>query len=80
MILTDTIENKPTLSSAITETNQFHIKNSAKAFYILSTSLYSDPILAILRELGCNARDSHVQAGQTKPWRLHLPTDRKSVV
>jgi hypothetical protein len=74
MIIESDIENKPTLSSAITDTNQFSIKNSAKAFYILSTSLYSDPILAILRELGCNARDSHVQAGQTKPWRLHLPS------
>lgn len=74
MIIVDQIENKPTLSSGITETNQFTIKNSAKAFYILSTSLYSDPSLAILRELGCNARDSHVEAGQTKPWRLHLPT------
>jgi hypothetical protein len=74
MIITDQVENRPTLSSAITDTNQFTIKNSAKAFHILSTSLYSDTKLAILRELGCNARDSHVEAGQTKPWRLHLPT------
>lgn len=74
MIIASTIENRPTLSPMVTETNEFSIKNSSRAFYILSTSLYSDPILAILRELGCNARDSHVEAGQTKPWRLHLPT------
>jgi hypothetical protein len=74
MIVVDQIEQKPVLSSCITETNQFSIKSSAKAFHILSTSLYSNTRLAILRELGCNARDSHVEAGQTKPWRLHLPT------
>lgn len=28
------------------------------------TDLYSDPELAVIRELSCNARDSHVQAGR----------------
>lgn len=74
MIIADKIENKAVFSDSLTDTGNYTIKASAKAFHILSTSLYTDPILAIVRELGCNARDSHVEAGVTKPWRLHLPT------
>lgn len=56
-------------SSLNTETNctlketSFSIKASPIAFDILSNKLYSDPILAIVRELLCNAYDSHVVAG-----------------
>lgn len=58
-------------SSLNTETNctlketSFSIKASPIAFDILSSKLYSDPILAIVRELLCNAYDSHVVAGTT---------------
>ena len=53
----------------------FHIKNSATAFAILSSGLYSNKYEAILRELGCNAYDSHVEAGcAEKPFTVHLPT------
>jgi len=53
----------------------FHIKNSATAFAILSSGLYSNKYEAILRELGCNAYDSHVEAGNAeKPFTVHLPT------
>lgn len=58
-------------SSLNTETNctlketSFSIKASPIAFDILSNKLYSDPILAIVRELLCNAYDSHVVAGTT---------------
>jgi hypothetical protein len=52
----------------------FRIKASAKAFSILSSSLYSDKIKAILRELGTNAADAHVMAGVSdKPFHVHLP-------
>lgn len=73
MIIKDTPENK-VITSGVDSNTEFTIKNSAKAFHILSTSLYANPKLAILRELGCNARDSHVAAGQTRPWELSLPT------
>lgn len=54
---------------------EFRIRNSAKAFSILSSGLYSDKIQAILRELGCNAYDSHVEAGKADvPFTVHLPT------
>lgn len=54
---------------------EFRIKNSATAFAILSSGLYSNKYQAILRELGCNAYDSHVEAGcPEKPFTVHLPT------
>lgn len=54
--------------------NQFTIAATGKAFRILSDGLYADKIKAIIRELSCNARDSHVAAGNDGPWDLHLPT------
>lgn len=74
MILEDQVKNKAVMSSGI-ETTEFKIKASAKAFQILSDGLYSNKIKAILRELGCNAYDSHVAAGKKDvPFEVHLPT------
>jgi len=57
----------------VTEESQFKIKVSPKAFQILS-SLYSDKPLAIVRELGCNAMDSHIASGQSnRPLHVHIP-------
>lgn len=54
----------------------FSIKTTAKAFDILSSGLYTDPILAIVRELSCNAYDAHVEAGNSDiPFEIHLPND-----
>lgn len=59
---------------------KFTIKQSNKAFTILSKNLYQDPLLAIVRELYANAVDAHGRAGRadvpvevTAPTRL-LPT------
>lgn len=41
--------------------------------YILS-NMYSDKYLAVLREYSCNARDSHVESGQTRPIEVTLPS------
>lgn len=57
------------------EENNFTIEASAKAFMILSDGLYSNKILAVVRELSTNAYDSHVDAGCVdKPFEVHLPT------
>lgn len=61
-------------TNGLGEINNFTIKASAKAFSILSSGLYSDKISAIIRELSTNAYDSHVMAGNTKPFDVHLPT------
>lgn len=56
------------------EENAFSIEASAKAFMILSDGLYSNKILAVVRELSTNAYDSHVDAGCIeKPFEVHLP-------
>ena len=52
----------------------FAIAATGRAFKILSDGLYSDKIRAVVRELSCNARDSHVAAGNAEPWEMHLPT------
>lgn len=57
-----------------TEVQDFKIAATSKAFRILSSGLYSDKILAIVRELSTNAYDSHVAAGcPDKPFDVYLP-------
>jgi hypothetical protein len=60
--------------SNVGEIGEFRIRNSAKAFNILSSGLYANKIRAVVRELSCNAVDSHVAAGCPKtPFDVHLP-------
>lgn len=51
-------------SAGLQGTTAFRINASAQAFNILSKNLYSDPIRAVLREIGCNGMDGHVALGQ----------------
>lgn len=43
----------------------FGISESAEFFNILSNTLYSDKILAVVREVLCNAWDAHIASGRT---------------
>lgn len=43
------------------------------------TSLYSNPVRAIVREYSANALDSHIKAGQTKPVEITMPTESNPV-
>lgn len=73
MKLTNTV-NEVTLSN-VTSVGEFKIRNSAKAFSILSSGLYSNKVKAIIRELSTNALDSHVAADKHGvPFEVHLPT------
>ena len=66
--------NTITKSENFVESN-YSIDATAKAFTILSDGLYSNKILAVVRELSTNAYDSHVAAGcAEKPFDVHLPT------
>lgn len=72
MIITDSVSS-PVISNVTSAPSRFKIKASAKAFKILS-GFYSEPILAIPRELGANAWDSHVKAGNTSQmFEVHAP-------
>lgn len=54
--------------------SSFRIRSNRRAFSILSSNLYANKIKAVIRELSCNARDSHVAAGaQSVPFDVHLP-------
>ena len=73
MILNNAPANEAILSN-VGEVGDFKIKASAKAFSILSSGLYANKIRAIIRELSCNAVDSHAAAGKSDtPFDVHLP-------
>jgi hypothetical protein len=73
MILNNAPVNEAIVSN-VAEIGEFRIRNSAKAFSILSSGLYANKIRAIVRELSCNATDSHVAAGRANtPFDVHLP-------
>jgi hypothetical protein len=73
MILSNTPQNEAIMSN-VGEIGEFRIRNSAKAFSILSSGLYANKVRAIIRELSCNAIDSHVAAkNMDTPFDVHLP-------
>jgi hypothetical protein len=73
MILNTAPQDQAVLSN-VGEIGGFKIKASAKAFSILSSGLYANKIRAIIRELSCNAVDSHAAAGKREiPFDVHLP-------
>lgn len=73
MILNSAPANEAILSN-VGNVNAFSIKATAKSFMVLSSQLYSNKIRAIIRELSCNAYDSHIAAGKKEvPFDVHLP-------
>ena len=56
------------------KTSSFKIQTNAKAFEILSSNIYTYKVKAVIREISCNARDSHVAAANPNPFKTHLPT------
>lgn len=55
------------------QTIDFGISNNAEFFQILSSSLYTNQILAVVREVLCNAWDAHIEAGVTdKPIQITI--------
>lgn len=74
MILHSQVSDQAILSN-VQGMGEFRIRNSAKAFSILSSGLYANKIRAIVRELSCNAIDSHTANGNvTTPFDVHLPS------
>ncbi len=73
MIITD--EKQQVLVAGAQSVDAFTIKASAKAFQILSSNLYSNPLGSMIRELSTNAYDAHVMVGKAdEPFHLTLPS------
>ena len=69
------IDNNGTevISTSRNEERSFGVNSGAQMFKVLSSTLYSSKIRAIIRELSCNARDSHVAANKADvPFKIHL--------
>ena len=59
---------------------EFGISTSAEFFNILSSTLYKDQILAVVREVLCNAWDAHIEAKCTdRPVMVTLTNDTFSI-
>lgn len=63
-----------THSAGVQSASGFTIAQTSKMFKILSDSLYSDKVMAVIRELSTNAYDSHISAGNKNPFKVTLPT------
>lgn len=58
----------------------FGISDSPEFFQILSSALYKDPMLAMIRETICNAWDAHIDSGRTdQPLQITL-NDEKLII
>lgn len=73
MLLKERTETVQT--SGLGEGNNFTIAASAKAFEVLSSNLYQNKILAVIREITCNAADAHAMVGKDlSSIEVNLPT------
>jgi len=70
------IESQPYLeTSGQMDERFFSIQDTGMIFDILRNKMYSNPILAIAREISCNARDAHREVGKGDvPIEITLPT------
>lgn len=62
------------ISGGVLESNDFTMQVDGKMFKILSDTLYQNKIGSMIREVSCNAMDSHLQAGKGDvPFSIHAP-------
>lgn len=70
------VENKLILETeGLTESKHvFKVSQNKRMFEILSSNIYRNKPLAVVREYSCNAYDAHVAAGKKDvPFEVHLP-------
>jgi hypothetical protein len=70
------IIDRPSDFEGMVPQNRIAFKFAANAMMvdILSNLIYKDKVLAVIRELSCNAYDAHIQAGNPKPFKVQVPT------
>lgn len=69
-------ETRPEIeTSGDMEEQSFSIQDTGMIFDILRNKMYGNPILAICREISCNARDAHREVNKREtPIEIQLPT------
>src|SRR5277367_5589703 len=69
------IQTSATTVVGMEPTRAYRFEFNKTMFKTLSSTTYSDPIRAVIRELACNSSDAHQMAGtQNKRFEIHLPT------
>lgn len=69
-----TLPSREIQRDGVVETREFGFRLDAISFKLMADNLYTDKILAVLREYGCNARDAMIAAGRgDEPITVHLP-------
>jgi len=77
MLLRETNDSQfdSNLDGSASTTTVATVDVSSKIFSILSDGIYKDKILAVVREVCCNAYDAHVAAGKKSvPIHIKMPT------
>lgn len=68
------IQNNPEVLSNSNKESKGVIHATATAYKIMFSGIYEHKVAAIVRELSCNAYDSHVEAGkESVPFTITLP-------
>lgn len=76
MLVADTNEVATSATLGGKETIAFGISDDPAFFHVLSTSLYNNPTLAVVRETICNSWDAHIETDKTDtPIRITIDTD-----
>lgn len=66
---------KSEIISSVSDASIAKVNMSATAFKILSSTIYTDKISAVIREVSTNACDAHIEAGKPdEPITVKLPT------
>lgn len=66
--------NSLAIQNSNAQIETFQVDFSPEMFHLITDNIYKNPIKAIIRELSCNAWDSHTEAKSEKPFHVHLPT------
>jgi len=56
------------------KTTGFNIEINESMFQMLTSNVYNDPMLAVIREWSTNACDACIAAGKDVNFYVHLPT------
>ena len=76
MLVADTNQSATSATLGGKEAIAFGISDDPTFFHVLSTSLYNNPTLAVVRETICNSWDAHIEASKTDtPIRITIDTD-----